>query len=280
MNGEKVRYRGIDTLRVVSMICIVLMHFKANCPYQFDGFFFGQFVPSFADLVLLFMVISCFSVCCGYYERFTANTVTLGEFYSRRFARVWPFFAVLCVIDVVLSPSVGSLYEAFANMTLCHGFLDADISVIGVGWFLGTLFVFYFVFPFICWLLQKKWRAWLAFAAALGLNIACERYFHIGKRNFGYSAVFFMAGGLIYLYREPLKRFAKKYWAGILFACLGLEVIRYGVWAGSIIKLAVYSLLLILALGNSIGGGYSYHLLLKLPEHGDVPVPQRHLQTA
>ena len=57
-----------------------------------------------------------------------------------------------------MSHSIEALYEGFADLTLMFGFLPnaGNISVIGVGWFLGLIFVFYICFPFYCVLIQNK----------------------------------------------------------------------------------------------------------------------------
>lgn len=219
-------YGAIDGLRTYSAIGIVLMHVLANGKYELKGFVFEQLIPSFGDLVFLFMIISCFSLSCGYYEKIHTGSISLDRFYSRRYSKIWPFFAFWCLVDVALSPSLTALYEAFANLTLCFGLLpNAHISVIGVGWFLGVVFVFYLMYPFVCWLLSDKRRAWLSFSAALGLNWLCQVHFNAGRTNFIYCAVFFLAGGLVYLYRVQLSAIAAKakWLIGLLaFAVVGV----------------------------------------------------------
>lgn len=85
----------------------------------------------------------------------------MNDFYKKRYTRILPFFAFLCVVDLLVSPSIGSLYEFFANITLCFGFLPnyGAITVIGVGWFLGIIFVFYMLYPFFVFLMDNKKRA-------------------------------------------------------------------------------------------------------------------------
>lgn len=136
------------------------------------------------------------------------QTISLSDFYAKRFKKILPFFGVLVLIDVVLSPSRAALYEAFADLTLLFGFLPnaGNISVIGVGWFLGLVFVFYLCFPFFCVLLANKKRAWISFAVSLLYNFVCAEYFDVGRSNILYSACFFLAGGLIYLYRKELAK--------------------------------------------------------------------------
>ena len=127
-----------------------------------------------------------------------------------------PSLALLCVLDFVMSPSKSALYEVFANLTLCQGLLpNMNISVIGVSWTLAVIFVFYLLFPFFCFLLESKKRAWLAFNCAVIYNFVCSTYFfdesHIADRvavNFSartsilYCAIYFITGGLIFLYRK------------------------------------------------------------------------------
>lgn len=246
------RYDAIDGLRTFSAIGIVLMHVLANGNYALDGFVFDSLIPSFTNLVFLFMIISGFAMCCGYYEKIINNKISVGQFYSKRYAKIWPFFALLCILDLIISPSFDSIYEVFANLTLCFGLLpNAQISVIGVGWFLGLAFVFYLVFPFFCYLISDKRRAWFSFAVALTFNLLCSDYFGIERSNIMYSAVFFLAGGLLFIYRKLLGKLSEKYrW--IVFALCAIATIGYYVLGENIVMIIlVGSLYLIYAIGNT-----------------------------
>lgn len=248
-------YDAIDGLRAFSAIGIVLMHVLANGNYSLGGFVFDSLIPSFTNLVFLFMIISGFAMCCGYYEKIINNKITVGAFYSKRYKKIWPFFAFLCILDLVISPSVDSLYEVFANLTLCFGLLpNAKISVIGVGWFLGLVFVFYLIFPFFCYLLSNKRRAWFSFAVALLFNVLCSGYFNIERTNFMYSAVFFLAGGLIYVYRELLEKVAERYRWLVLLLCVVVTVGYYVLGESVPLMVVLFSLYLVYALGVSKRG--------------------------
>ena len=176
--------------------------------------------------VFLFMAISAFGMCCGYYEKLINTTISFSDFYGKRFKKILPFFGVLVLLDVILAPSIESLYEAFTNLTLLFGFLpDAgNISVIGVGWFLGLIFVFYICFPFFCVLIQSKRRAGIAFAVSLIYNFVCSTYFDVGRTNILYSGCYFLAGGLLYLYRDELGKLSR--WLG-LGAAIASAVLYY-----------------------------------------------------
>jgi peptidoglycan/LPS O-acetylase OafA/YrhL len=221
------RYDKLDGLRAYSAIGIVLMHVLLNGSYELGGFVFDELIPSFADLVFLFMVISGFSLCCGYYEKIVNGQISLSQFYKKRFMKVWPFFAILCVLDFAFSPSLTALYELLADLTLCFGLIpNAEITVIGVGWFLGLVFVFYFLFPFFCYLLSDKRRAWFSVGVALLLNFLCEEYFDAGRSSIASSAVFFLAGGMIYLYRDALRKLVDKLWWAVLL-CVAAAIAAY-----------------------------------------------------
>lgn len=245
-------YGAINGIRAYSAIDIILMHVLANANYGLKGFLFEGIIPSFSDLVFLFMIVSGFSVCCGYYNKIVNNQIFWSDFYGKRYAKIWPFFALLCILDFVISPSKNTLYEVFANLTLCFGLLpNADISVIGVGWFLGLVFVFYQVFPFFCYLLSDKKRAWLSFAATLVFHYLCTVRFTAGRANIVYSAMFFFAGGMIFMYKEILQEIAEVYHWLLLGVIHALAVVYYAVSSSGYVMLVLFSAMLIYALRDS-----------------------------
>ena len=213
MNSK--RYGAIDGLRTIACVGIVLMHVAANNSYSISGFIYESVIPSFTNFVFLFMIVSAFGMCCGYYEKIIDNKISFNTFYGKRFKKILPFFGLLVLLDVIMAPSAGALYEAFADLSLLFGFLPnaGNISVIGVGWFIGLIFVFYIIFPFFCVLIQNKRRAWMAFAVSLIYNFICTVYFDVGRNNILYSGCYFLAGGLIYLYRRELMNL--NHWIGL-----------------------------------------------------------------
>ena len=226
---EKRHYGAIDGLRMIAAVGIVMMHIRANSNYEITGYVYNTIIPAFTNFVFLFMTVSAFGMCCGYYDKILKGTVDFTEFYGKRFKKILPFFGTLVLLDIIMSPSVASLYEGFADLTLLFGFLQKSISVIGVGWFLGLVFVFYLIFPFFCVLIENKRRAWIAFAVSLLYNFVCANYFEIGRTNILYSACFFLAGGLIYLYREEIAKLNQ--W--IALGVTGCAVVLYYLIGGN-----------------------------------------------
>ena len=269
----KERYGTIDGLRMIACIGIMMMHIQANNNYEITGYFYNTVIPSFTNFVFLFMTVSAFGMCCGYYEKVMNQTISLSDFYAKRFKKILPFFGFLVFIDVALSLSRAALYEAFADLTLLFGFLPnaGNISVIGVGWFLGLVFVFYLCFPFFCVLLANRKRAWVSFAVSLLYNFVCANYFEVGRSNILYSACFFLAGGLIYLYRKELAKLSPC----IAVMLAALSIVAYYVIGGHVINCLIVSACLLICAISVRGGGIGepHYPILQQHQHGNLPVP-------
>lgn len=253
MNERKIasnHYPGLDVVRVIAIAGIVLMHVLANGNYGLSGFLFEKVIGTAGNFTILFMTVSAFGMCCGYYEKFKAGTINIETFYKRRYEKLWPFFALLCILDVVISPSANSIYE----ITMLQGLLpNPQISVVGVSWTLAVIFVFYLLFPFFCFLLFSKKRAWLGFIIAGIYNIFCQLYFfdaqHVlgnfmERENILYSAIFFMAGGLIYLYRDELERLKNIRIVAVIF--LTIAASTYYFLSQNDLVMAVFSVAIII----------------------------------
>ena len=263
------RYEGIDGLKAYAIIGIALMHVLANGEYEIGGFVFEQLIPSFTNLVFLFMTVSGFGMCCGYYQTIVDQKISVEDFYKKRYIKIWPYFALLCALDIVISPSKESLFEVLANLTLCQGLLpNAKISVIGVSWTLAVIFVFYMLFPFFCFLIGNKKRAWRVAVATLVFNYVCGIYFfdanHIPgftpRTNIVYDAIYFIAGGLIFLYRKELAELASKYKV-IAGAILLIATVAYFAVGGNTLTMLFFCVVaLIYTLGCRTGGYWSIQL--------------------
>lgn len=235
------RYTSLDGLRSFAAIGIVIMHVLANLQVAPENnFLYGTIIPSLTNFVYLFFSISAFAMCCGYYERMKTGQISMNAFYSKRYQRILPFFAILILIDCLVSHGANKhelstmvegsvatielwkeqLYQSFADLTLCFNLLpNPDIKVIGVGWFLGLIFLFYMLFPFFVFMIDNKRRAWISLILMLIFCFMAIDYFYtekfinfnVTRHNIIYSAPFFGVGGIIYLYREKISNFVKEY---------------------------------------------------------------------
>lgn len=180
----KKRYSSIDGLRAISCLGIIAMHILYNTDYQISGFFYEKFIPSWTWLVYLFLMISGFGMCAGYLERFWNNQITMENFYKRRYQKILPFFGTLILIALILEPSFANVYEASVEITMLHGLLPNNaVSVLGVCWTLGVIFVFYLLFPAFSVLMKTRKRACFVvveflLSAAFFLGLFCYRIFY------------------------------------------------------------------------------------------------------
>lgn len=251
MHGKK--YSAIDGLRSLACIGIVMMHVVDNNSYALQWPVAVHFIRAFTDFVYLFMVVSAFGMCCGYLEKMQNGTISMEEFYKKRYVKILPFFSCLVLLDVLRNRSIEAVIEGFSDITLLFGLFPNDISVIGVGWFLGLVFAFYLIFPFYSVLMKNKKRAWFFFVVSLLLNMVCKYYFLLNRNNIIYSLCYFAAGGLVFLYREPLERFSERYgWA--VLAILTVSVVGYFlVGAETAAIMAVCVSMLVYAMGRTGG---------------------------
>lgn len=98
-------YSSLDGLRAYAAVGIVLMHVQANLMIKpSDNFLTSDIIPWFTNFTLLFMIISAFSMCCGYYERVKSGAITPANFYAKRYHRTWPFFAMMVMISFAMDP--------------------------------------------------------------------------------------------------------------------------------------------------------------------------------
>lgn len=273
--GKK-HYEAIDGLRTIACIGILMMHIRANTAYEIYGFIYDRLIASFTNFVFLFMVISAFGMCCGYFEKVIHNQISPEAFYAKRYRKILPFFAVLVLIDVIISPSKAAFIEGIADVSLLFGLFPNEISVIGVGWFLGLIFAFYLIFPFYCVLIKTRKRAWGAFGISLILNYICGSYFGLGRTNIVYSLCYLLAGGLIYLYRDEAEVFSQKFRWISLGLVLMTVILYFIAGANTITMLLVSATLLIYAIGKNCRGGGTgkpVHKVRQFCQYGSLSLP-------
>lgn len=231
------RYDNLDGLRAISCIGIVAMHIKANTSYQISGWTYDTFIPSLTHLVPLFLILSGFGMFCGYYERVKSGKADWNQFYTKRYKKILPFFALLILIDLAMERSVAHLIEGLMEATLIFGLLpNNNPSVIGVSWTLGVIFLFYMVFPFFVWLCWTKRRAWISLAISCMVSVLCSIYFFkepfvvsefVPRHSFIYCAPFFVGGSTVYLNRDAIKGFVSRHRWICLAGCAGLTLLWY-----------------------------------------------------
>lgn len=96
MNVIKKRYDSIDAVRAFAAIGIVMMHVLGHVPLKTNqNFITTSLIPFFCDFVMLFMIVSAFSLSCGYYERFKSGNISINDFYK---TKIYSHIAFLCLL--------------------------------------------------------------------------------------------------------------------------------------------------------------------------------------
>ena len=117
---------------------------------------------------------------------------------------------------------------------------------------------------------------------ALVFNWLCANYFKAGRTNIVYDAIYFIAGGLIFLYRKELAEFASKYKI-IAGAVLLIATVAYFALGGSTLTMLFFCVAaLVYALGCNRGGGPGQSSC-QVPRWNllrDLPVPHGNLSCA
>ena len=222
---ENKRFDTINGLRTIACLGIVLMHISANVGYLESSNCIVNVISQFTNFVFLFMTISAFGICCGYFDKIKNHEISPEKFYSKRILKILPFFLFLIVIDIIIEHSIPSLIEGFADATLLFGLLQKNISVIGVAWFIGLVFIFYIIFPYFTYLFSSKKKACVITIIALLMNLSCTYYFDVGRENMFYSFIYFCIGGLIYLYKnEIINIFKNKKILSFIFIIISIKL--------------------------------------------------------
>lgn len=68
--GSNNRYENLDGLKVIAAFGIVAMHVSSNMGHPLTSEIATNIIGSMTHFVKLFLILSGFGMCCGYYEKF------------------------------------------------------------------------------------------------------------------------------------------------------------------------------------------------------------------
>lgn len=173
----KQHLRAITGLRFYAALGVVLFH----CGRQLDP------IPGLSIIAAFgFTGVSFFFVLSGFVLAWSHKPGTpAGQFYWRRFARVWPLHALTMMLSIGVAVATGAalLWPALPAVLLLVQAWSPDGGVIysfnGVSWSLSCEMFFYLVFPLIAGRIARS-RAVIvglgAFAAMAVVAVAVHKY--------------------------------------------------------------------------------------------------------
>lgn len=230
---EKNQYEGLNLIRAIASIGIILMHVLILGEFNFP--LFGNAVKKMSSFVELFFILSGFAMSCGYYYKIKNGQISLDKFYKKRFIKVVPLFLVVVVVEALFTWEFPkTIFEVIANASMLFGFMSNNsLEVASLGWTLGVIFGFYVMFPFFVFSIYTKKRAWISLICSYVLHFVCQIYF-LEKGQYQNIILWlfeFVIGGILFLYREELIAFFKKRLYRIVLVC-GLIVITLFYYCG------------------------------------------------
>lgn len=160
--------------------------------------------------VQLFFLLSAFSIFYGYFNRLN-DREGIKKYLLRRFLRIAPLFYFLIASEAVLSCFGGtghSFNEYLINITFIFNFFPGQHqSIVGAGWPIGVLFIFYLLVPVLIAFVRKISIALTLLVGVLFVSSYYYKYMNslLGDSNlFGYMSIitqlpFFMMGIVLFL---------------------------------------------------------------------------------
>ena len=92
------RYENLDGLKVIAAFGIVAMHVSANMGHPLTSIFTTNIIGTMTHFVKLFLILSGFGMCCGYYVKFKEGKADIEKFINVDFLRICHFLYYLYLL--------------------------------------------------------------------------------------------------------------------------------------------------------------------------------------
>lgn len=163
--NTKQKLKSLDVLKGIAMIMIIVVHNRHFIMKDMNGM--RQLINYGQTGVQLFFLISGMSLCYAWYHLTESyqkkNWISCAKtFIWRRYLRLAPGFLIILFINYILNVILIDLLHMspgyimnrepvgiLINVLFLHGFFPKYInSVFPSGWYIGTTFILYTLFPF------------------------------------------------------------------------------------------------------------------------------------
>lgn len=169
------KLKSLDILKGIGIIMIIIVHNRHFIMKNMDGY--RQLINYGQMGCQLFFLVSGMALCYSWYHQLDKNPSNgalknYGSFVLRRFLRLAPGFWVILALNFVLNVILIDMLDyspgfimkreplgILINVLFLHGFFPEYINnVFPFGWYIGTTFILYLLFPLLVSLCQRLYR--------------------------------------------------------------------------------------------------------------------------
>jgi peptidoglycan/LPS O-acetylase OafA/YrhL len=139
--------------------------------------------------VPLFFVLSGFCIHYSTLKRGGEGNFSTGDFYWRRWLRIYPAYFVCVVVCALLSPWLLIKYfngwQVVAHLFMVHNFLKMTFEGLnGPLWSLGVEAQFYLLYPFLLLVMRRRLSWGQCLGVALVLNLVLATWFSLKSQPY------------------------------------------------------------------------------------------------
>lgn len=239
---KPVRYYEIDLLRFIAAISVALFHLTYR-GYHADGLSPVEYPALGIVFKYGYLGVELFFIISGYVVLMSAQSKTLGQFFTSRVMRLYPAYWVACTFTFLIARLFGPHVHApgwspildaplrgyLVNMTMLQSFFGIA-PIDGVYWTLTVELIFYFL---VALLISFQWfkhllsvlAVWLIYCAFVGPTISAGPFSFLLFPRF---APFFISGMVFYLLQTNQAIKWKLYILLLVSYMLSLRAVRAG----------------------------------------------------
>lgn len=154
----KDRIYTLDILRILSVFFVFLFHSNIHlgCNYKI----FTDFISQGAIFMVLFFMLSGFSLYYNYYDKELLAHEDLKRFFTKRLIKIYPLYIFVYILFLIFYNTLTlreNIIIAPIELLLLQSFFNSLFNVLHNGgtWFISCLFFCYLLFPWLKGLLYQ-----------------------------------------------------------------------------------------------------------------------------
>lgn len=180
------RYATLDGARAITVLLMVLFHVMFGIVVLFDEHLdrvdsFISSMPRYIDWFWQSQGSDPLFMLCGLLVSYTlfreydkTSTIQVKRFYIRRLMRIFPVFILALLIFTPTDKD--NIEHLWSNVLFMSNYIEGQRHVIPVGWSLDVQMHFYFLLPFLIFIMYAiPWR--IAYLVFLCVGSVAVRYF-------------------------------------------------------------------------------------------------------